>query len=205
MKTQDTTQKLKLRFGGQKSDRQSSDEAQVIVDNDSLRRQREHVNAGANGRGISGVETSEARAGTRNPFGGSSSSSGPAILPNIGQIGQERNRSASAASPALSASAIKPEVPLGQTPLLSAIETGKDSQASDEAASSSNFAATAAHMPPPSSGALRSSANPYPPQTHPQYQAAQHRKTTPFENHYRPPGKGMYPTLLPNGEQIADT
>lgn len=193
MKTPDPTQKLKLRFSGQKSDRQSSDEAQVIVDNDSLRRQREHVNAGSNGRGVSGVESSATRSSTRNPFGGSSSSSGPNILPNIGQIGQERNRSASAASPALSASAIKPEVPGGQTPLLSAIETGKDSQASDEAASSSSFVAPAAHMPPPSGG-LRNAANPYPSQAHPQYQPVQHRKTTPFDNHFRQNGKGTCPS-----------
>jgi hypothetical protein len=179
MKTPDPMQKIKLRLPGQKNDKQASEEPQVTVDNESLRRQREHVNAGA--------DTSSTR---RIPFSGSSGS-GSYTLSNLGQIGNDRNRSASVASPALSASAIKPEVPRGQTPVSHNAQSRKDSQASDAAAS------VGSNAPPPT--ANLSNVNAHPSQTLPQahsHHDRSHRPTSGIDSRFRPAGKGI--SLLTN-------
>ena len=104
----------KLRLGGSKSSPAPPNDASaastahtqgtgVTVDSDSLRRQREHIQAGVNGH------TSEQRPAPRNPFGGTGPSSAAPPIPDLSRSQQN----SSAGSPPLSASNVKAETGLG--------------------------------------------------------------------------------------------
>lgn len=143
----------------------------MSVDSEALRRQQDLVKAGVNGQGAINVNGIP-RAGP--------TSLGPG-LPN--SVSQESPRSASAERPTQVSNGIKNEVPLRQSPALSAIQPSGDLSESVQTPHSS-----LSNMPPPSS------VTPRPPSNSPHPSGA---PTPPsVDSRLRQPGKGDKGSLL---------
>lgn len=143
----------------------------MSVDSEALKRQQDLVKAGVNGQGAMNVNGLP-RAGL--------TSSDPG-LPN--SVSQESPRSASAEGPVHVSNGIKNEVPLRQSPALSAIQPSRDLSESVQTPHSS-----LSNMPPPSS------VTPRPPSNSPHPSAA---PTPPsVDSRLRQPGKGDKGSLL---------
>lgn len=147
-----TSTKIKLKMSGQGSAAAGLETGQsgMAVDNDALQRQQEVVRAGSNGQGL--PKSASSQTGTKNPFGGSTQSTTP--IPALASATQERTRSASAASPALSASGVKAEGPSGQSPSITAFDASKDivvapASSSPQTASAPTLQAPASATPQP--------------------------------------------------------
>ena len=160
-KTPEPVQKLKIKMPGQTA---GSDDSRsgMAVDSDALRRQQEVVRAGSNGQGLPRPSSSSNQTGPRNPFGGSTPSCTP--IPALSSIVQERTRSASAASPVLSASGVKSESRSGQSPSAVPNDASKSNQVQSSA---SPQTATAPSMPPPANMTPRPPSNSPRPQSDP--------------------------------------
>lgn len=172
--------KITLRFGGQKPSGTG-----VSIDSEALKRQQEMVKAGANGQGHM-VNNTNARNGSRNPFGRSPSISGSTQIPSLHTTSQDRARSASAEQP----NGVKSEVPLGQSPALGAVQLNRELNRSSESGYSPNPNTTI--MPPPSNVTPRlSSQSPHPQAalTNSHLWNAQ-SGTTFLDSRWRQPGKG---------------
>lgn len=161
----ETNPKITLRFGGQKSG------TGVSVDSEALKRQQDLVKAGVNGQGAINVNGIP-RAGLI--------SSGPG-LPN--SVSHESTRSASAERPTHASNGIKNEVPLRQSPALSAIQPSRDLSESVQ-----NLHSSLSNMPPPSSVTPRPPSNsPHPPTAPP---------PPSVDSRLRQPGKGEKESML---------
>lgn len=135
-------EKLKLRFGAQKS----SGSAGVSVDSESLKRQQEVVRSGANPREVStGVRTPQF--GVRNPFGRSPSRSGVAQIPSFHPGSGNETRSAPNEQPVAASNGVKNETIVGQSPALGAVTLNRENNSSNESMRSPNRAFS--NMPPP--------------------------------------------------------
>ena len=179
--------KLKLHFGGSKSQATTANATTgVAVDDEALKRQQDLVKAGTNGLGVT-VDGASSRPGPRNPFGGSHSGSGSTPIPTLAQM----SRSASAASPPATVNGVKSEVQAGQSPALGAVELRRNSSASNEAAQSPH--PTTLSMPPPSGVTPRlPSGSPHPPaHAITNHAPPSHVSTTAFDSRWRQPGKGQ--------------
>lgn len=161
----ETNPKITLRFGGQKAG------AGVSVDSEALKRQQDLVKAGVNGQGgisVNGIPRS----------GPSDSGAG---LPK--SLSQESTRSASAERLIQVSNGIKNEVPLRQSPALSAIQPSRDLSESVQSPHNSLL-----NMPPPSSVTPRlPSSSPHPSTAPP---------PPSVDSRLRQPGKGEKKALL---------
>ncbi|KAI9811352.1 MAG: hypothetical protein M1827_005512 [Pycnora praestabilis] len=172
----------------------------AAVNKEGSRHQEGHVQDETNGGSVT-------RPGPKNPFGGSQSGSGTSAIPTLGSLGQEKHRSASAASPTLSA-AVKTEAHAGQSPALTAVRTsstGPESQRDSQGflqptTQSPNLAASA--MPPPSSTIPRlPSGSPRPTQTLVQNHVSHvqpHAPISGFDTKWRQAGKDASDALISN-------
>lgn len=160
----------------------------VIVDNEALRRQQQHVQAGINGDRPPSSDPAAQRSSSRNPFGSSRPGSAAAPIPPLARESSGapltngvKNEAVPSPSPNLGAirpTSAAPMAPSGQTPHLSA-----------------------SAMPPPALAQRISSGSPLPqgppayaqPSQNQYYQSYYAPPTQAVENKYRSPGKSKCP------------
>ena len=177
--------KITLKFGGQRQTGSSG----VSVDSESLKRQQQLVNAGANGHGpaagngkhlITSIDPSRRVANSQTALG-----------PSV-PVAHDRPRSDSTEYPLVNG--VKKETAMSQSPTLGAVHLNGDIRRSDARQSPSNGNLA---MPPPLNNTPRMpSGSPLPPVTLlNNHVPTSHASTTPFDTRWRQKGKGEFTSI----------
>ena len=166
--------KITLKFGGQKVNGSTP----MTVDNEALKRQQDHVRAGANGHASTAGNTTSR---SFNPYGSLQSGSGSAPIPALGRQSDERSGSTEHTM-----NGLKTEVIHGQSPALSAIQPNGSSEAR-QSPSVANL-----QMPPPMNLASRvPSGSPHSQTLTNGVGSTSHSAATPYNSRLRQQGKGQ--------------
>lgn len=180
--------KITLKFGGQKG----TGPAAMSVDNEALKRQKDHVRAGANGHAAAAGSSS---AKPQQCSGDSRSDSVPSAT---GPLGKSFNESGGSVGHV--PNGLKAEASYGQSPALNAIQlngTNETRQSPD---------APNIHMPPPMSLSSRLPSGSPHPQTLPNgVGSGSHSAPTPFNSRVRQPGKGKHLNLHTSRALLIDS
>ena len=184
--------KITLKFGGQ---RQTGSNG-VSVDSESLKRQQQLVNAGANGQGPVPGNGNHPIASSDPSHRATNSQTvlGPSAL-----VGHDRPRSDSAEHPSLNG--VKKETAMSQSPTLGAVHLNGDNRRSDVRQSPSNGSLA---MPPPLHNIPRvPSGSPLPQTAHVNnHMPTSHASSAQFDTRWRQKGKSKLVTS--NSVSIAD-
>lgn len=188
MPAPDPPPKITLKFGGHRHAGSSG----VSVDSESLKRQQDLVNAGANGR--------TPAAGNANhlvvsPAAAEQSECSHNAIESGISIAKDRPRSDSADQPKMNG--VKKESALSQSPTLGAVHVNGDIRRSNAGQSPSSGTIA---MPPPLNNASRmTSGSPLPQQPIiNNHIPTSHASATPFDNRWRPEGKGEASSVYQN-------